>query len=785
MIHLLGLRPYHDRKGDIKLAEKFYEKNWRVKSVPELFLNIEKYLETIPKEEHYNLYYTASRCFEEPGRKLRVQHVIPFDIDGIDCDKIDDYVDPILKDIGAEFSQTGIVASGNGLQFIVCARNGIDNVGFFNENRVHYKAICNRINATLKRINLPGEADVAVWSPARLLRLPLTENRKTPEAGFKNKNSVKQATLLQRMIEPLDDYSLLNVSGIPKITKDDHIVVDELKKYPPPETDYVLQECLFLQECTKLPAEVTEENWYKMLSITARLEDGVQLSYKMSEGHPSYTQYECDTKIEQALKASGPRTCSNIGESFSCIACPHFGKVLSPIVLHSENYIKTKSTGFRNLKVDKNGQPIKGGVNYEDLRKYFEAKHDYICSTDKSVYIWKESHWHRYEDMMIDCFAEKYIDPPPLNRDCSEFKNKILRTNIRRIEFFEETTFQKMNLKNGVLDLSGNEPVLIPHSKDFGFMATLPYEFDLHAYCPKFDKFMQEITLDRKELEKILLEFAGYSFANEKCKHAKSLILVGSGTNGKSTFMQVLMKLAGDSACSSVPLTRFHDEKYLATLHGKLFNLTEETPGKAFMDSSTFKNVVSGGPITARHLYKTPFTMKNRAKIIMACNELPKSEDMTDGMIRRLLIIPFDAKFEGARVNKNIEEELAMESSGILNRIIEGYLRLKANMHFTDSNVVEGEVNEYRLANDSVLYFFKEHMEVKDSIVEVWTSAIDIYNRYRDYCETNGIKFNLTLSRFFNKLKRYVPDLAKRRKRRGPKKLTGYVGLKIRGTSEF
>ncbi len=780
MIQILGLRPYRDSVGKVKLSEKFFNRKWRAESIQDLFINIEKHIENIPEEERYNLYYTASHCFEEPGRKLREQFVIPFDIDGIDVSKIDDYIEPCLKAMAADFNTTGIVASGNGLQFIICSNLGIDTVAYFDEVRHHYKAICERIDRVLKDLKLPGSADPQVWSPARLLRLPCTDNRKTPEYGFANKNSMTKATLLQRMIEPVD-YLLSEASGVPNIDETDQLVPAELKKYPPPETDYVLEECLFLKECQDRPDEVTEENWYKMLSITSRLDDGINLSHALSEGHKDYSQHDCQTKIEQSLKASGPRTCSNIGQSFNCVLCPHYQKVVSPIVLHSPDYIKTKNNGFRNFKINKSGEPIKGAVNYEDLRKFFEQQHDYISCTDKSVYVWKESNWERMDDSFIDYFVEKHVDPSPLKNDCSEFRAKILRTNVVRPSFFEESTFRKMNLKNGVLDLSGNEPVLLPHSKDYGFMSTLPYEYDPEAKCPRFDKFMTEITLGRLELERILLEFAGYSFANEKCKHAKSLILVGDGSNGKSTFLQVLTELAGDSAYSSVPLTRLQDEKYIATLHGKLFNLTEETPGKAFMDSSVFKNIVSGGPVTARHLYKTPFTMKNRAKIIMACNELPKSEDMTSGMIRRLLIVPFDARFRGSAQNKNIDEELFLESAGILNKIVEGYFRLRSQMDFSDSEVVKEEVEEYRLNNDSVLFFYKEYMEVVDGMPKPWTASSDIYNRYRDYCDDNGIKYNLTSQGFFAKLKRYIPDLPKRRKRKGAKKTTGYEGLQLVG----
>jgi len=786
MIQILGLRPYTTAVGDIKIAEKFFNKKWRAESVPILFRDLESIIAPIPEKERWNLYYTVSNCHEAPGRKLKEQFIIPFDIDDIDLERIEEYIQPCLKAIGVKFNETGIVYSGNGLQFIIQSTHGFDSASYFREVRHHYKIICERINNVLHTLRLPGKADNAVWGPSRLMRLPGTENIKTPEAGFANKNSKKKATCAQRHIEPVD-YRLDVASGLPILEKNvDYIDCVDAWKTAPPDTEAVLEGCLFLKECKENQTEVTEENWYKMLSIVARVENGPELCHEYSkEDKKRYSQHGCQQKLEQALNAAGPRTCRNIHESFNCVPCPNFGKEVTPIALKGPKFIETRNNGFRQAIKNKKGDVTgKGVVHLEDLRRFFELEHDYMTCTDKSVYTWKETHWERMDDAFIDHFVEKNVDPPPYNKDCSEFRSKIQRTNLVLPTFFEDSTFGKMNLKNGVLDLSKGEPVLLPHSKQYGFMSTLNYDYDPKATCKAFDKYIKEVTLNRIELEKILLEFAGYSFANEQCKHAKSLILLGDGRNGKSTFMDVLMELAGDTACSAIPLTKFQDEKFVATLQGKLFNMTEETPKKAFMDSSVFKTLVSGGVITARHLYKTPFTMKNRTKIILACNELPNSEDMTTGMIRRLLIVPFEGVFENSTDNKNLKEELFLELPGILNRIIKGYLDLKKQMNFTSSSVVDKEVEEFRLDNDSIFFFRREYLKINDGMPKPWTSSKEIYDRYRDYCDDNGIKYNLTLQRFFTRLKRYIPDLPKRRKRRGENKTTGYEGIEMAKTSK-
>lgn len=775
-IQILGLRPYTDKKGNIKLVEKFWENNWRAKDVADLFLNIEEHLSKIPQEEHYNLYYTACHCDEEPGRPFLKQNIIPWDIDGIDTERIDEYITPILECIGASHEETGIVASGNGLQFIIGLTEYFSEQDYFKNNRKFYKTICDKINQRLQDLELPGEADAVVWSPSRLLRLPETGNIKTPEAGFPKKNSTKRATLIQRMIIPVD-YSLEHASGVVTVDESAQITPIELKKFPKPDSEYVMQECDFLKWCKENPNEVSEENWYKMLSIVTRLEDGRLLAHEYSKGHKDYTEWDCERKADQALDSSGPRTCSNIGESFNCTRCPHYQQITSPILLHGEDYIKSKDNGFRDIKINKDGSVSKGKVNYEDLRKYFMQKHDYISCTDKSVYIWEDTYWKRISDVLLDNFAEKHVDPSPLQRDCNEFRALIQRTNLVEPDFFQDTVFRKINLKNGVLDLSKGTPEFLPHDRGYGFLSVLPYEYNPEAKCPRFDQFMREITLNRQELTDNLLEFAGYAFANEDCERAKSMILVGEGSNGKSTFLDVLTRLAGNGAYSSIPLNKLTDEKYVANLVGKLFNVTEETPRKAFLESSVFKTLVSGGDVEARHLYKAPFTMKNRAKLIMACNELPPSYDMTKGLLRRLIIVPFDASFEGDSQNIHIKHELYAELPGVLNRILEGYYRLRDNKNFTESTLIRDEIQEYQEDNDAIYQFYHEKIDMSND--KAFLESTDLYNAYLSFCKENGIKYELALTGFIMKLKRYIHDIKKRKRRRGPNRTSGYVGIAL------
>ena len=167
-IQILGLRDYQSKDGKWKKKESFFTEGWRAETVGQLFADINRHLEAIPLHERFNLYYTVASCLEEPGRKLLLQTVIPFDVDGINPDQSEQVAKIVVEALGADWDKTGVVFSGNGVQMLIDQTVlHIDSVDMFEEWRAHYKACCAKINLALLQSNLEGSADVSVWTPAR------------------------------------------------------------------------------------------------------------------------------------------------------------------------------------------------------------------------------------------------------------------------------------------------------------------------------------------------------------------------------------------------------------------------------------------------------------------------------------------------------------------------------------------------------------------------------------------------------------------------------------------
>jgi putative DNA primase/helicase len=223
--------------------------------------------------------------------------------------------------------------------------------------------------------------------------------------------------------------------------------------------------------------------------------------------------------------------------------------------------------------------------------------------------------------------------------------------------------------------------------------------------------------------------------------------------------VKVLEALAGRGNFTSMTLVDLEKDTNRHGLDGALFNVSEETPHRSLNDSSLFKNLVSGGSVQVKQLYKQPYAISNRAKIWLLCNELPKTIDMSFGMFRRLIIIPFNAKFEGATADKFIHKKLFAELPGILNIMLAAYARMLARGHIADSKLVEERILKYREETDTVSTWFVTYCH-KAEVESNYVLASDLYANYCSVMEVENEKPH-TKAAFFKRLSRAWKEYTK------------------------
>jgi P4 family phage/plasmid primase-like protien len=792
MITILGLREYTPKDGRIRIAEKFWDKGWRAMNLYDLF-NSPAIMESIPKDELYNLFYTVNHVFEGKGRPFEKGYVVAFDIDkvkGITPELGETIAKTVCETIGADYSKCGVVFSGRGVHILIEVVSTWTDPKHFEDMRESYKMCCKKIDAALLKTVGSGKADPAIWDAARILRLPGTQNRKRDkETG---EWEVHEARLIKGDIRA-QAFDLLESSGLKNTVAEDTIPQEVARNFGKPDEGAILSDCAFMKFAIEEPQNVSEPEWYAMLSIAGRFENASEKAQKWSEGHKGYDPSETEIKLSQTM-AFGPRTCKSIDgvwQNSKCRECPKWGKISTPLLIRGPDYIKTKESGFHIYYPDPS-KPEKlkcGGPDYEGLRRFYNQQHSYIVMPDsESLFTWDGVKWNEQFDLEIKSFAQKHFNPLADTHMANEFANIVMRNHLRKHEWFANTTKRKMNFLNGVLDLDTMD--FKQHSKENGFRKVLPYNYDPEAQAPRFESYLREVTLGRDELADILLEFGGYSLSNDDCWEQKCVVLNGDGANGKSRFVDVLCALAGEGNYSAMTLVDLERDTNRYSLDGSLFNISEETPARSLVDSSLFKNLTGGGKVMVKQLYKQPYEIQNRAKLWLLCNEMPRTTDMTFGMMRRLVIVPFDAKFVGKNDDKDLKSKLLLELPGILNMMLRAYKRMKDRGRLRDSQVAENKLKEYQTEVDSVSRWWRDRMDVipeNDREFEnCFLVSSSVYGTYKTDIETEGER-PLTKMAFYKRIAKIFPGYGERIevKKVGNNAARVVKGMRFKEASEF
>lgn len=138
--------------------------------------------------------------------------------------------------------------------------------------------------------------------------------------------------------------------------------------------------------------------------------------------------------------------------------------------------------------------------------------------------------------------------------------------------------------------------------------------------------------MPEEKSQHMLSEYLGYVFIQPTTlKLEKTLLLYGSGANGKSVFFEIVNALLGAENVSSYSLQSLTNDNgyFRAKLADKLVNYASEIKGN--LQTAIFKQLVSGEPVEAR----LPFSLTKYANLIFNCNELPKDIEHTNAYFRR------------------------------------------------------------------------------------------------------------------------------------------------------
>jgi len=338
--------------------------------------------------------------------------------------------------------------------------------------------------------------------------------------------------------------------------------------------------------------------------------------------------------------------------------------------------------------------------------------------------------------------------------------NKVI-AKIRADTFIDEKDFFEMERKNiyeqpltnGILNIKTREMTEFTPNKVF--FNKLPITYDENCKCDKIKSFFEDILKSEDDV-RVIYEMFGFILLR-KYLMQKAFMFIGSGANGKSKLLQLIKLFIGSNNISSTPLNQLQpDSSGVCELFGKLANISGDLDNSSLKRSGIFKELTGGDTLSAKRKFLTDLNFENYAKLIFACNDLPKVYDLSDGFWRRWVLLEFPFKFlpenEYFRLDKkDIEKNKCKiadpkiieritdddELSGLLNMALDGLNRL---FELKDFSVTIGtkQVKEtwIRKSNSFIAFCLDSLDENFDGFV----TKKELRRQFNVYCKKHKIK---------------------------------------------
>ncbi len=398
--------------------------------------------------------------------------------------------------------------------------------------------------------------------------------------------------------------------------------------------------------------------------------------------------------------------------------------------------------------------------------------HKLLYNEKISFFEYNGTYWNSKTDTEIASYIKNALGPYATGPKIASIL-KVIKSDVVTNKLFNVSPV--INFINGTLEIEP-EIKFREHRAEDCCTYCLDYPYNKSAKSPEWVEFLDTVTNHDDKKICLLQELSGYVLFPDN-RLQKCAVLIGSGANGKSVFLNVLTRIFGSANVSNVEMSSLSQDFQVIQLMNSMLNISAETRTNVAGAESKFKQITAGDEISACYKGKDYITFRPRAKMFLACNEYVKSSDTTEGWTRRFCFVDFPMHFveqpnpdnpEELPIDRNIENKLTSQKqlSAIFNWVLQGYEMLKICGYFTEPDDQKAITEEFKELSNPLIEFAKE-IEIDISI-----SNNQLYLKYKDWCDESGhnsLARNTFQKRIVKAFKEYRKDLEpyKSKKERG------------------
>jgi len=375
---------------------------------------------------------------------------------------------------------------------------------------------------------------------------------------------------------------------------------------------------------------------------------------------------------------------------------------------------------------------IQSFTNKRNLAEQFIKIQPLFYDEAKNFWLWNhlKKSWERKDDVHMCNLITHNSYADTIN---SKERNEILEAlkQVGRLHHPKDFKKEWIQFEDTIVDIKTKE--MFDSTPDYFCTNPIPYSLSDTKETPVMDSLFSEWV--GKEYVNTLKEIMAYCMLSDYPIH-RIFCFLGSGRNGKSKYLKLIKRIIGKENCCSVRLDELFKSRFeMFNLYKKLVCQMGETNFSTISKSAVLKELSGQDSISFEAKNKDAIQGENYAKLLISTNNLPPTDDKTDGFYRRWIVVDFPNEFpEGKDILDNIPEKeynnFCYASIDILNELLD-------KGSFTNEGSIEERKKNYEDRSNPLDKFIKEFcVEYPDDVMFTY----EFKKKFAEWCDENKFR---------------------------------------------
>ena len=338
--------------------------------------------------------------------------------------------------------------------------------------------------------------------------------------------------------------------------------------------------------------------------------------------------------------------------------------------------------------------------------------------------------WEAFDAAIID-----------MHDDCTTSNRKEVKAYIAaKAPKLRQSPWNLIAFENGVLDVESMEfrgwlpSDVIPN--------VIPHRWNPDAKSETLDRVLERMACGDLSVLLNLAEFIGVCMMRSVKRCPVFPVLIGEGSNGKSTYIGLLKDVVGDENISGLQPKDITARFLGSHIVGKTANLGDDIASGYLddKDCAIIKSVATGDLMFTDVKGGTGFKFEPYCTMVFSCNAFPRLADTTPGFMRRFMPIEFNAVFSNMdedydpMIGEKLRQEDVLEYACVVG--VEGLRRVIAQNGPTPNEMSEVVKGDLAREGNTALQWINDAGITAEHVVGL--TKEEVYAEYVDWAERNG-----------------------------------------------